>query len=42
MGTEARGELMRLWEEGKEQLVGLAGKGGQVKYTRIAGHRGER
>lgn len=26
---------MRLWEEGKEQLAELAGKGGEVRISRV-------
>lgn len=36
-GTGGAGaELMRLWEEGKEQLVELAGKGGEVRCALCA------
>lgn len=30
-GEGAGAELLRLWEEGKEQLAELAGKGGEVR-----------
>lgn len=30
-GAGAGAELLRLWEEGKEQLAELAGKGGEVR-----------
>lgn len=33
-GGVAGAELMRLWEEGKDQLAELAGKGGEVR-TRV-------
>lgn len=31
----AGAELTRLWEEGKEQLAELAGKGGEVRANRV-------
>lgn len=37
VGTAAGGELMRLWEEGKEKLAELAGRGGEVRIVARCG-----